>query len=320
MNIPTLINAQQNTYRPFNQPMTREDKVSGFISSALPTALLGGVQALHRPYGIGMPGGAPLPLGALGTTAGRIGTAANVTGGILGILDLAMNWGRSSPAAAASSGMAVGASVGTLIAPGIGTAIGIGVGALVGGLFGCITSGKHKDQKVRDSVRDMLVQGGVLNSDYQLQLSDGSFYDMGKDGGPREEFGGRRPYEVDHSNPLAQYAIGWMDPIIALLAPGETKVRNDFVGYFANAILSNAKDLNDVRRNVDFFLGRFGLSNELLANGIAQLAGAGAIDGRTAQVWMGGIQQRTDKTFAGDFQLTTSSNVNLPDSDDYAVV
>jgi hypothetical protein len=238
------------------------------------------------------------------TAAGRIGTAANVTGGIFGALDLAMNWGRSSPAAGASSGMALGASVGTLIAPGIGTAIGAGVGALFGGLFGCITTGKHKDQQARDSVRDVLVQGGILNSTYQLQLPDGSLYDIGKDGGPREEFGGRRPYEVDLSNPLSQYAIGWMDPILALLAPGDTKVRNDFVGYFANAILSNAKDLTDVRRNVDFFLRTFGLSNESLAKGIAQLASVGAIDGSTAQVWMGGIQQRMDKTFEGEFEMT----------------
>ena len=213
-----------------------------------------------------------------------------------------MNWGKSSPVAAASSGMALGASVGTLIFPGVGTAVGIGVGALVGGLIGCITTGKHQDQQVRDSVREMLVQAGVLNSDYHLQLPDGSLYDMGKDGGPREEFGGRRPYEVDLSNPLAQYAIGWMDPIIALLAPGNTKIRTDFVGYFANAILGNAKDLNDVRRNVDFLLGKFGLSNDTLANGIVHMARMGAIDQNTAQGWIGGIQQRMDPAFSGDFE------------------
>jgi hypothetical protein len=126
---------------------------------------------------------------------------------------------------------------------------------------------------------------------------------MGRDGGPREEFGGRRPFEVDLSNPLAQYAIGWMDPIIALLAPGNDKVRNDFVGYFANAILSNSRDLNDVRRNVEFFLGKFGLSDQTLANAVVQMGSAGAIDQVTAQAWIGGIQQRGDRTFSGDFEL-----------------
>jgi hypothetical protein len=304
MNLSTLINTQQGAPGPINQPMSREEKTSHFLGAALPTALLGGLEALNGASKGSARQTISPPLGMFPTAAGRIGTAANVTGGIFGALDLAMNWGCSSPAAGASSGMALGASVGTLIAPGIGTAIGAGVGALFGGLFGCITTGKHKDQQARDSVRDVLVQGGILNSTYQLQLPDGSLYDIGKDGGPREEFGGRRPYEVDLSNPLSQYAIGWMDPILALLAPGDTKVRNDFVGYFANAILSNAKDLTDVRRNVDFFLRTFGLSNESLAKGIAQLASVGAIDGSTAQVWMGGIQQRMDKTFEGEFEMT----------------
>lgn len=302
MNIPTLMSAQQPAYSPFTHSLTREDKASSFLGSALPTALLSGLQAL-TPASASAPGGAPLPAGALPTSVGRIGTAAQVTGGILGVLDLAMNWGRSSPAAGASSGMAIGASIGTLIAPGIGTAIGIGAGALVGGLFGCITAGKHKDQKVRDSVRDVLVQGGILNADYQLQLADGSLYDMGKDGGPREEFGGRRPYEIDYSNPLAQYAIAWMDPIIALLAPGNTKIHTDFVGYFTNAILSSAKDINDVRKNVDLTLSRFGLTNETLANGVIQLASAGAINQNTARGWIGSMQQRMDRSFIGDLEL-----------------
>lgn len=311
MNIQTLMTAQQPTYRPLAQGMGREDKASYLAGSALPTAVLTGLQAPHAPTG-----GAPLPMGALPTAAGRVGTAANVAGGILGIMDLAMNWGRSSPAAGASSGMAVGASIGTLFAPGIGTAIGIGVGALVGGLFGSITAGKHKDQKVRDSVRDLLVQGGILNTDYQLQLADGSLYDMGKDGGPRTEFGGRRPYEIDYSNPLAQYAIGWMDPIIALVAQGNTKIQTDFVGYFTNAILSNAKDLNDVRANVELLLSKFGLTNEQLANAVGQMANTGTIDQTTAQGWIGAIQQRLDRSFMGGIELTQSGPSQQAQSDE----
>ncbi len=303
MNIQTLIAAQQSSYSNVHQPMTRHDKTSNLMGSVLPMGILTGLQALNSPTALGARTGTTIASSTLPAAAGAVGSAASFAGGVLGALDLAMNWGKSSPVAAASSGMALGASVGTILFPGVGTAVGIGVGALVGGLIGCITTGKHKDQQVRDSVRDMLVQAGILNSDYQLQLPDGSLYDMGKDGGPREEFGGRRPFEVDLSNSLAQYAIGWMDPIIALLAPGNDKVRNDFVGYFANAILRDAKDLNDVRTNVDFFLGKFGLSDETLANAIVQMGNAGAIDQNTAQAWLGGIQQRGDTTFSGDFEL-----------------
>lgn len=320
MNITTLLAQQQSTYGQLDSPMTRGGKTSHLFGSALPTALLSGLQALNTPSGIAARAGTTLPVGTFPTAAARLGTAANVTGGVLGILDLVTNWGRSSPAAAASSGMAVGASIGTLFAPGIGTAIGIGVGGLVGGLFGCVTTGKHKDQKARDSVRDMLVQGGILTPDYQLPLPNGSLYNMGKDGGPRAEFGGRRPYEVDLSNPLSHYAIGWMDPILALLAPGNTKIRNDFVGYFTNAILSTAKNLDDVRTNVDFFLRKFGLSDQTLANGITQLARAGAIDGHTAQGWIGGIEQRLDKTFQGDVELTEKRSPERYAPPDYEVI
>jgi hypothetical protein len=145
---------------------------------------------------------------------------------------------------------------------------------------------------------------GVLTSDYHLQLPDGSLYDMGKDGGKRAEFGGRRPYEIDFSNPLAHYAVGWMNPIIALLAPGNSKIVTDFTGYFANAAMSNAKDMNDVRRNIDAFLAKFGLSNETLAQGIIELAKGGYIDQGTAQGWLGGIEQRMNASFTGDAPTT----------------
>lgn len=87
MNIQTLMTTQQSTYLPRTQGMGRDDKATSFASSALPTAILTGLQALHVPTG-----SAPLPTGTFPTAAGRVGTAANVTGGILGLLDLAMNW------------------------------------------------------------------------------------------------------------------------------------------------------------------------------------------------------------------------------------
>jgi hypothetical protein len=111
-----------------------------------------------------------------------------------------------------------------------------------------------------------------------------------------------------------------MDPILALLAPGNTKIRNDFVGYFTNAILSTAKNLDDVRTNVDFFLSKFGLSDQTLANGITQLARAGAIDGHTAQGWIGGIEQRLDKTFQGDVELTEKRSPERYAPPDYEVI
>ena len=303
MNLQLLLSgAQQQNYPLHNQPLSRSEKTADFVSSALPTAILIGARGLSAAGA-----GARVSSTTLSSTAGTLGPAASVAsiaGGILGAIQIGMNWGKSSPAAGASSGVAVGATVGTMFGPGLGTAIGAGIGALAGGLIGCITAGKHKDQKVRDSVRSSLVDMGILNSDHQLQLADGSLYDMGKAGGPRAEFGGRRPFEVDFLNPLAHYAVGWMNPIVALLAPGNSKIATDFTGYFANAALSNAKDLTDVQRNINSFLGRFGLSNDSLAQGITQLAQGGYIDQGTAQAWIEGIHQRMSPSFRGDFEMT----------------
>lgn len=300
MNLNLTPQPQQSQYQSPTLPMTREQKASDFTSSALPTALFAGSQALN----FSASAGATTSASTLSATAGTLGSTASIAGGVIGALQIAMNWGKSSPTAGASSGMAVGATIGTMICPGVGTAIGAGIGAIAGGLIGCITAGKHKDQKVRDAVREHLVNAGVLDSDYQIQLADGTRYDMGKDGGPRAEFGGRRAFEVDFSQPLAHYAVGWMDPIIALFAAGNPKVASDFTGYFANAALTNAKDLNDVRRNIEVFMTKFGLTNEKLAQGIIQLAQSGYIDEGTARGWIAGIQQRANPRFNGGPELT----------------
>jgi hypothetical protein len=285
------------------QLMTRGEKTTDFMSNALPTAFLNGLQAFRQPT---LSGSLGATTSATSSTAARAVTAlgsaasiANITVGALGAWQLATNWGKSSPAAAASSGLAAGAAIGTAFAPGIGTAIGAGIGTLAGGLIGCITSGKHRDQKVRDVVRDMLVQSNILNSHFQLPLADGSLYDMGKDGGPRMELGGLRPYEIDFNNPLVHYAVAWINPLIELLSQGDEKVHADFVGYFANAAISNAKTLEDVRRNVDSFMARFGLTNQNLAQSVASLAQAGQIDRQTAQAYIQGISERANPNFQG---------------------
>lgn len=226
---------------------------------------------------------------------------AGIAEGLMGLADIAINWGKSTPAQGAASGSAVGAAIGTAIAPGVGTAIGAAIGAIAGGLIGSIKTGKHKDQKVRDAVRDVLIERGVLSSDYKIGLADGSRFDIGIDGGPKKALGGLRPFEVDLKNPLAKYAISWMNPIFAIVSQGNEKIHTDFVGYFANAALSNAKDLNDVRANVNAIMKQFGLNNEAVAQATIQAAQAGLIDEPVAAAWLNGIEERLSQDFEGDF-------------------
>lgn len=194
--------------------------------------------------------------------------------------------------AGATNGMAVGATIGSFVAPGIGTAIGAAAGMLLGGLIGSITSGKHKDQKVRDAVRENLQSAGVIDENYSIGLADGSRYNIGVDGGPKAELGGRRPFEIDFSNPIAQYAVAWLNPLVHLGIGGTEKIKTDFVGYFANAAMSNAKGIEDVRDNVQAIFTQFGVNDETLARGIVSATQQGLLDEQTAMAYLGGIDER----------------------------
>ncbi len=283
MNIPSTIATPQNTASDINAGASKEDKTRQFVGQVLPASLGLGAQALSTT--------------SVSASAGAVSAAAapmSIVGGVLGIANIAMSWGRSTPAAGATSGAAAGAAIGTMIAPGVGTAIGAALGSLVGGLLGSIKTGKHKDQVVRDQVRGALVERGILDSSFKIALADGSKYDVGIDGGPKAEFGGRRPFEIDFNHPFAKYAVSWLNPVIALMSQGNQKVHADFVGYFANAALSNAKSLADVRDNVNAIIKQFGVSDEALFKTIVSATKSGQLDSATAAAWVNGMKERRE--------------------------
>jgi hypothetical protein len=315
---PRNTNAEAASYQPFAaKEMSRKEKTNSFLQEVLPMALnlgfsLGGAEGKGSSVGAKGAGtksgraagaaGATGAAGAMGEMAG-LGTMASwasVAGGVMGALDIAMNWGRSTPARGAASGSAVGAMVGTFICPGVGTAIGAAIGAIGGGLLGSIKTGKHKDQKVRDQVRDFLMQKGVIDSNYSIGLADGSRFNIGYDGGPKKELNGRRPFETDMSNPLTKYAISWLNPVVAFVSQGNEKVQSDFVGYFANAAISNAKSLDDVKANVNTIMKQFGIDNNRLVQGLVQAAESGQIEPDIAKAWLNGVRERTSADFQGD--------------------
>jgi hypothetical protein len=251
-----------------------------------------------EPDGIANSAQAAGAAGALGELAGMsaVSSWAGMAGGLLGAIDIAANWGRSTPARGAASGSAFGAMVGTMFCPGVGTAIGAALGAVGGGLLGSIKTGKHKDQKVRDQVRELLLNKGVIDSNYSIGLANGSRFNIGYDGGPKKELGGRRPYEMELSNPLTKYAISWLSPVIALLSQGNQKVQDDFVGYFGNAALSNAKSTDELAANVNAIIKQFGLDDKTIAEAIIQAAKQGTVDSDTAKGWLTGIKERSQAT------------------------
>ncbi len=224
--------------------------------------------------------------------ASTVGGALGFAGAAYSAYGLISNFGKSDPVTGALQGAATGAYIGSVV-PGIGTLIGGAIGAVAGGILGCIKTGKHKDQIARDNVRDFLQERGILNADYQLQLADGSMYDIGKDGGFtlfNTDGTTRHGYDVDFKNPLAGQVVGWIQPLASLLTGGNKKLKDDFTGYFTNAALSNATDLESARANVLKLYQQSQATPEIMVQGMTALTQNGGISQQELPAYVGGLQ------------------------------
>lgn len=101
--------------------------------------------------------------------------------------------------------------------------------ALAGAASALFGSGKDKDQVQRDSGRKKLKELGVIDDKYQLHFSDGSTFDIGKDGSFQN-------YNIDFNNQNEVDSIGGLQGLAALLSQGKSdKTTSDFTGYYAKA-------------------------------------------------------------------------------------
>lgn len=169
-----------------------------------------------------------------------------------------------------------------------------GLSELARPFLGNIGGGKGKDQTGRDQIRGNLQSGGLLDDNYNITLADGSKFNIGQDGGAKltNTDGSTRPvYNTDPGNPLATNAIAWANPLAEMLTGGDPKKRSDFAGYFANAALSNAKNENDVKANIQAFYQNSGLTKEGAQAQLQSLLSAGKIDQQTSDVYQASINQ-----------------------------
>lgn len=139
-------------------------------------------------------------------------------------------------------------------------------------------SGKSNDQQLRDDFRGKLKETGVADNNYHVTLADGSKFNIGLDGKTKyknigENVDGkttRNAWDVDHSNPLATFAVNQIDPMIRNIY-GQDAVKagikpEQYTGMLVNAATSNAKSQQDVLANIQAMLGK---------STFAQQAGAG---------------------------------------------
>jgi len=132
----------------------------------------------------------------------------------------------------------------------------------------------------------------VISKDWKLTLADGSGYDIGKDGRFKlDNVDGtkRHAYEIDFKNPLAGEAVGMLQPLLALMTGPNTRLTRDFIGYFTNAAISNAKNGEDVRQNILSIYKSLKLSTEQVVQGIATMVEKGMVTKDDGMAYLNGF-------------------------------
>ena len=240
---------------------------------AMPTAL-GGTGALGGTAGTTV--ATPTLLGAqtvggAGAGAGATGMSAGAIGGIaaLGAVGLNQLWeggmkdilrGRGTREDYINTGLMVGTG-------GIGGLPNLALRMMGKRSIGkMMTTGKSDAQLLRDDFRGLLKQTGVADDSYNVTLADGSQYNVGLDGKTKLQNVGenidkkktRNAWDVDFSNPLAQFAVQQIDPMIRNIYKGQDgKVKPEqYTGMLVNAATSNAKTQEEVSANINAMLSR----------------------------------------------------------------
>lgn len=252
----------------------------------------------------GASGAAATGSAAAGGTAATLGAAAGIAGGIAGAYMIIDNWGTGGATGrtiGASGGAAMGAAIGTYVFPGVGTAVGAAVGAIVGLAIGSINTGKSSEQAKRDAYRDHYEKNGVFEKNekgsHQMQLADGSFYDVGVDGskgramnadgtpkkvlnpdriadrdkGKFVDGDGLRPYDVDYTSDLDFHTSIATKGLNIFMSGGsnfESAEAGQMNGYMTNAAVSNieGREFNEANfgaamKNVRGFYEKLGIDS-----------------------------------------------------------
>lgn len=116
-------------------------------------------------------------------------------------------------------------------------------------------SGKSEDQQRRDGLRTLGQDFNVIDQDYNMELADGSKFDVGIDGDHKWQNYGtnvdggteRNTFDVDWSDPRAGETVGLLNPL-AFMLYGQNSGK--FMGHMWNAVTSNNRSLSETKDNI----------------------------------------------------------------------
>lgn len=177
-------------------------------------------------------------------------------------------------------GQAIGGGIGMMVGGPIGAAA---LGGTLGGVAGAISgggafgSGKGESQQQRDAWRREMQGLGFIDENYQIRLPNGTYFDMGKDGGARLA-NGLRYYETDVNNPVTEHVINMTRPLAAILTAGDEKLSADITAYLTNAAMQNGGTYEGARQAVVGMMRDLGIRKvETMVDELQQLRASGAI-------------------------------------------
>jgi len=147
--------------------------------------------------------------------------------------------------------------------------------ALAGLISGAFHTGKDKNQLERDQTRSVLENAG-FTKDYQMKLNKTGYnLDLGKDGGfkyTNEAGQDRNAYDIDWSDPLAEQSVGWLQPLMHVVAEGDDNKAAWLTGQIFNEIKKNgATDINQVRDAVLDIYHNLNMKPSLMINAVSHL-------------------------------------------------
>jgi hypothetical protein len=199
--------------------------------------------------------------------------------------------GKQRNVGAATSGAMAGAAIGSVV-PVIGTGIGAAIGAAAGYLgSAAFGSKKGKAQFMRDGIRNVLQEGGVLDDKYQGTLADGTKYDFGKDGSTLKW------KEIDKISADKPKAWGGAVPLADALAASYGFVgqkASDIAAWYAKGAVSNAGDDAGVaQKNMQHFAKQQGISYDMIKTKLDEAMKDNRISQSQYDYYLGGARQLT---------------------------
>lgn len=194
----------------------------------------------------------------------------------------------------ATSGAAIGAGVGSIV-PGVGTGIGAAVGATVGALAGAVGSwtgsSKGKAQFMRDNIRGVLQEGGVLDDKFQGTLADGSKYDFGKDGSTLKW---KNIDKIVEKQPAAWNAAVPLTDALATAYGFVGQKASDISAWYAKGAVSNAgDDVATAIKNAQHFAQQQGITFEQIKAKLDEAMKDNRINQSQYDYYLGGARQLT---------------------------